>query len=91
MVDGPERRAFEVATAPFSASTAEFRAVARTIAAGDTLGGFLRDLHIRYPQTESFSAKPSQGKQSQAPLADSPPTAIVSTPRDAGRSEQNKL
>ncbi len=91
MADGPERRAFEVATAPFSASTAEFRTVARTIAAGDTLEGFLRDLHIRYPQTESFSAKPSAGKQSQAPLADSPPTAIVSTPRDDGRSEQDRL
>ena len=44
MADGPDRRAFEFVTGGLGASSAEFREVARIVATGDTLAGFLRDL-----------------------------------------------
>jgi tetratricopeptide (TPR) repeat protein len=56
MADGPNRRAFEVASSPFAASSAEFRVLVRQIAAVDTLDGFLRELRSRYPVTGAFGA-----------------------------------
>jgi hypothetical protein len=50
MGEGPDRRAFEVVTAPVGASGAEFRDIARAIASIDTLDAFLRDLRARYPE-----------------------------------------
>ena len=55
MSEGADRRAFEIATTPQSASTADFREVARAVAAADTLEGFLRDMRARYPATGSFA------------------------------------
>ena len=45
MGDGPDRRIFNVLTEPVDASGADFRAVAHTVAAVDTLDGFLRLAH----------------------------------------------
>lgn len=64
--DGPDRRAFEVVTAPIGTSGAEFRAIAHSIAAADTLDAFLRDLRARYPQT---GALPSAQRQTPPPAA----------------------
>ena len=55
MAEGPDRRAFEVLTAPHGPDTAEFREIAQTVAAVDTLEAFLRDLRARYPETGSFT------------------------------------
>jgi hypothetical protein len=55
MAESPDRRAFDIVTAPANANTAEFRDAARTIAAIDTLEGFLRDMRARYPETGSFT------------------------------------
>ncbi|MBK5961154.1 hypothetical protein CCR97_23535, partial [Rhodoplanes elegans] len=90
MADGPDRRAFEVATAPRAANAPEFAAVSRMVAATDTLDSFLRDLRTRYPETGAFSADPQPagppaggppgvppGTQSRAPLADPDPTASI--------------
>ena len=49
MADGPDRRAFDVVTAPIGTSGQEFQTIARKVAATDTLDGFLRDLRARYP------------------------------------------
>ncbi|MPZ39188.1 MAG: tetratricopeptide repeat protein [Rhizobiales bacterium] len=51
MGEGPDARAFDVVTAPVEASGTEFRDIARSIAAVDTLEAFLRDLRARYPET----------------------------------------
>src|SRR5207237_256764 len=51
MGEGPDRRAFDVVTAPVAKSGAEFRDIARAIASIDTLDAFLRDLRARYPET----------------------------------------
>ncbi len=57
--DGPERRAFDVITAPVDRSGAGFLEIARGIATVDTLGTFLRDLRARYPDTASSPQAPA--------------------------------
>jgi len=73
MSQGPERQAFEIATAPFAASKPEFLSVVRAIAAVDTLEQFVRDMRARYPENtgnspDKFSqnqmAKPEQSASS---------------------------
>jgi tetratricopeptide (TPR) repeat protein len=51
MAEGPDRRAFEVVTAPFNSNAAEFADIARVIAAADTLDAFLRDIRAKFPDT----------------------------------------
>ena len=54
--DGPDRRAFNVVTAPIGTNGVEFQDIAKKVASIDTLDGFLRDLRTRYPEFErSFS------------------------------------
>jgi hypothetical protein len=86
MSAGPERRAFEVATDPVAANAAEFRTLARTIASGDTLEGFLREMRARYPETGSFTANSTSGNQTRAPLPDPTPTAALPPPPPAAAS-----
>jgi tetratricopeptide (TPR) repeat protein len=56
MGDGPDRRAFDILTAPAGASDAEFGDVARALRAADTLEIFLRDLRARYPALGTLPA-----------------------------------
>ena len=49
MVNGPDRRAFDVVTGGLGPASAEFRDIARIAASVDTLEGFLRDMRARYP------------------------------------------
>jgi tetratricopeptide (TPR) repeat protein len=59
MADGPERRLFEVLTAPLNARGEEFAQVAKSAASLDTLGAFLRDMRERYPEPgDKVSAAP---------------------------------
>jgi len=51
MADGPDRRAFEVVTAPFNSNAPEFADVARMVGAADTLDAFLREIRARFPDT----------------------------------------
>jgi tetratricopeptide (TPR) repeat protein len=95
--DGPDRRAFEVVTAPVGAladlqagkaDDAEFRAIAHAIASIDTLDAFLRDMHARFPQGAAPArqaappAAPATGKP-DAPAAGSAPTPAEPAPRPA--------
>jgi tetratricopeptide (TPR) repeat protein len=68
MAEGPDRRAFDVITTPSGTGSAEFRDVARTAAAVDTLDGFLRALRARFPDGGSAGgpATDTPGKQSRA-------------------------
>jgi tetratricopeptide (TPR) repeat protein len=81
MAEGPDRRAFEVATSPLTASSAEFRDVVRQIASVDTLDGFLRELYSRFPETGSFV-----GAAAPAPTA--PVTPAGATPAVAPGNAQ---
>ena len=88
MGDGPDRRAFEVVTAPVGSSAAEFRDIARAIASIDTLDAFLRDLRARYPDTGAMPAG-QQRTQGPPPPSQNPKSEPVSTgavaPRAAAR------
>lgn len=68
MAEGNDRHAFEVATQPLGANGDEFREIAHTVAAVDTLDGFLRDMRARYPETGG-SAPPPGAKDDAAPEA----------------------
>jgi len=60
VADGPDKRAFEIVTAPFAASAPEFTEIAKAIAAIDTLDTFLRDIKARFPEANTAVA-PSAG------------------------------
>jgi len=70
MGDGPDRRAFDVVTAPAGASEGEFGNVARALRAADTLERFLRDLRARYPDLGTLPASrqraPANDRTAQA-------------------------
>ena len=74
--DGPDRRAFDVVTAPIGTNGVEFQDVAKKIASVDTLDTFLRDLRARYPKSSAVSPAGTAGEgaslvpdKSDAPLA----------------------
>jgi len=72
MGDGPDRRAFDVVTAPVGSGGVEFGDIARAVASVDTLDGFLRDMRARYPLT---GALPTSQQRSPA----EPPRIIQKT------------
>ena len=91
MGEGPDRRAFEVVTAPVAASGAEFRDVARAIASIDTLDAFLRDLRARYPDAGALPAgqRRTQGQRpasNQAPKPEPATTGSVAPRLPSGRA-----
>jgi hypothetical protein len=55
MSEGPDRRAFEIATGPRGSTGSDFREIAKTIASVDTLDAFLRDMRVRYPETGALT------------------------------------
>jgi hypothetical protein len=83
MADTPDRRAFDVVTAPVGSGNAEFQDIAKKIAGVDSLESFLGDMRTRYPDSSAISpaaadkaalpaaapAKP-QGPSSKAVAAD---------------------
>jgi tetratricopeptide (TPR) repeat protein len=84
MGEGPDRRAFDVITEPVDASGADFRAVAHSVAAVDTLKSFLRDLRARYPETGAMPPQVAPPKTGALPPnagpAKSDPATTGSTP-----------
>jgi len=56
MADGPDRRAFDIVSAPIGASGPEFQGVANKISNVDTLDAFLRDMRARYAETPTVVA-----------------------------------
>ena len=75
MAEGPDRRAFEVVSAPIGTSNAEFKDVARRVASIDTLSAFLKDIRARYDeQQERAKIKPDDKKAppKPAPVAAKP-------------------
>src|SRR6185503_20030698 len=71
MAEGPDRRAFEVVTAPFNTNAPEFGDIARVVAATDTLEGFLRDIRARFPETTGPGPAPTA--QPARPAQPAPP------------------
>jgi hypothetical protein len=67
MADGPDRKAFDLVTSGIGANSPEFRNVARIVASGDTLAGFLRDLKTRYPEMQGSLSEGGAQPQASAP------------------------
>ena len=81
----PDRAAFETASKPAAASSAEFAQIAKMAASVDTLDGFLREMRTRFPDATARAPLPPE-----TPKADPFPTgslpAIVGLKRvDAAR------
>ena len=80
MAEGPDGRAFDVVTGGLGANSPEFREVARIVASGDTLSGFLRDLKARYPEMQGVlpeAAAAPAGVAPKASKADPEPTGSI--------------
>jgi hypothetical protein len=85
MAQSPDRRAFEVVTAPLTAVSDEFNQVARAISSTDTLDQFLADIRARFLDATGPSARsgrpPATSRQQQG---DPSPTGSIK-PRAAVR------
>ena len=55
MADTPDRRAFDVVSAPVGSASAEFQDIAKKVAGVDSLEAFLRDMRTRYPDSSAIS------------------------------------
>ena len=79
MAEGPDGRAFDVVTGGLGSNSPEFREVARIVASGDTLSGFLRDLKARYPEMHGLMPEAAAAPAPVAPKtkADAEPTGSI--------------
>jgi tetratricopeptide (TPR) repeat protein len=71
MMEGPDRRAFQVVAAPIGASSKEFRDVANTVGNTSTLDAFLREMHKRYPDKD-VSGMPGASPPETTPAKTTP-------------------
>ena len=74
MAQGPDRRAFEVVSAPIGAGNDAFQSVARRVTGIDTLDAFLHDMRARYPDVPLAEAKAGTPPQPQKPATAPAPT-----------------
>jgi hypothetical protein len=92
MADGPDRRAFDVVSAPVGTGGKEFQDIARRVASVDTLDTFLRDMRARYPEpaalpgAEKDAAPPAvpEKPRGAASQANTPEKAVVNAPVKPG-------
>lgn len=79
MMQSPDRHAFEVVTSPLKANE-EFNAIARNIAAVDTLGQFLRDIRSGKEETAGASSRAPPAKSvTKLSRPDYSPTGAIAT------------
>jgi hypothetical protein len=81
MMESPDKRAFEISTAPYEANGAEFRSLAKSVTASGSLEAFLRDMRGRYPEIGTLlpvGAEPQGPRQSSQVDTDPMPTASIS-------------
>jgi hypothetical protein len=80
MAGTPDARAFEIVSAPLGTGGTDFRAVAHTAAAADTLDDFLRDMKARYRESNPISGGPPAAAASPSAAA---PAAHPARPQAA--------
>jgi len=84
--DGPDRRAFNIVTAPIGTNSVEFQDIAKKIASSDTLDGFLRDLRTRYPEPAAGSPGGAAGEGTSESSALDKPKAPAANAAPTGQS-----
>jgi tetratricopeptide (TPR) repeat protein len=62
MSESADRLAFDIASKPAAASSAEFAEIAKLAASVDTLDGFLREMKQRFPDATARAPMPPQAK-----------------------------
>ncbi|MDP1585605.1 MAG: tetratricopeptide repeat protein [Bradyrhizobium sp.] len=77
MVEGPDRRAFDIVSAPIGVRNAEFQAVASRVAGVDTLEAFLSDMRKRYPDQLLPAAAPAPPPAAAIPAVPAAPAAVT--------------
>jgi hypothetical protein len=88
MESTPDRRAFDVVSAPIGNASADFQEVAKKIAGVNSLDAFLRDMRTRYPDSAPTSpatnkaAPPARPKEktSESATPKGPPSKADGTP-----------
>jgi hypothetical protein len=90
MMDGPDRRAFEVVTTPIGSGSKEFRDVANTVGHTSTLEAFMRELHKRYPDKEIAPGAPGASPPETKPAQTDPQAAKPAKGSDKAASAQPK-
>ena len=84
MAGTPDARAFDVVSAPLGTAGEDFKDIARTAAAADTLDDFLRDMKARYPESNPISPQPAAAAAAPAPpMSPGSPTAVPPLTRPA--------
>jgi len=85
MSGDPDRLAFDTASKPGAASSAEFAAIAKMAASVDTLEGFLREMKARFPDSVARATMPAGSQQADTVSTGSLPRTIGLTRVDAAR------
>ena len=85
MTDGPDRRAFEVVSAPIGSASKEFRDVANAVGNTSTLDAFLREMHKRYPDKD-IAGMPGASPPETKPAKDDTQAANPPKPDGKGAS-----
>ena len=62
-----DRAAFETASKPADASSAEFATIAKMAASVDTLDGFLREMKVRFPDATARATLPPETQPADVP------------------------
>jgi len=88
--DGPDRRAFEIVSAPIGTNGADFQAIAKKVASVDTLDAFLRDLRARYPESSAISPGGAAGNAPSAELAPEKAKGSQTNAAPAGEAAPNR-
>ena len=77
MADGPDRRAFDLVSAPIGTSGVEFQDVAKKVANINTLDAFLRDMRARYPDAAPIAPGDAAAKDAAAPAIPAKPNGAM--------------
>ncbi|HVX75415.1 MAG TPA: tetratricopeptide repeat protein [Bradyrhizobium sp.] len=80
-----DRAAFETASRPTAASSAEFVQIAKMAGSVDTLDGFIRDMKARFPDATSRASSPDPDKADSSPTGSLPAIVGVKPAQTAAR------
>ena len=80
-----DRLAFDIASKPAAASSAEFAAIAKMAASVDTLDGFIREMKIRFPDATARAPLPAEAARSEPMHTGSLPAIVGLTPVGAAK------
>ena len=77
MSESADRAAFDIASKPSAASSAEFAEIAKLAASVDTLDGFLREMKQRFPDATARAPAGPQAKDETDHTGSLPPIPVV--------------